>query len=343
MVRVGQANEVAARENAKRFGMNLSMVVMVRLYRTDHKPVAADLTSENRLRQRSAPTGSYTGPPMRVRSVLVGLASLSGVLASGSPLQAAELKWTELEPGIEYGTAEAPGPRQPSLPLSIDSRIHLVRVDPKRRSLEAVMAGAGDARARTAAQWCRERRLAVAINMGMFETDRRTNTGYARSAGYVNNGHWAGKYKAALGFGPLKRDAPTLVLSDLDDPAAKARLADYGTVVQNLRLIKAGHSVWEQQERRWSEAAVGVDRQGRLLFIFSRTPYTMRELNDILLALPLALESAMHMDGGPPASLSIHAGGVDLDLNGSFETGAVETDAVRAQSPIPNVLGVRRR
>jgi hypothetical protein len=38
------------------------------------------------------------------------------------------------------------------------------------------MAGAGDSRPRTAAQWCRERRLAVAINMGMFETDRRTNT-----------------------------------------------------------------------------------------------------------------------------------------------------------------------
>ena len=69
----------------------------------------------------------------------------------------------------------------------------------------------------------------------------------------------------------------------------------------------------------------------------------MKELTDILLALPLAIDSAMHMDGGPPASLSIHAGGVDLDLNGSFETGALESDVVPAQSAIPNVLGVRRR
>jgi len=178
--------------------------------------------------------------------------------------------------------------------------------------------------------------------MGMFQTDRRTNTGYARRPGYVNNGHWAGKYKAALGFGALKSGALELVMADLDDPTAKGRLADYGTVIQNLRLIKAGRSVWEQQERRWSEAAVGVDRQGRLLFIFSRYPYTMKELNDILLTLPLAIDSAMHMDGGPPASLSIHAGGVDLDLNGSFETGVLESDGVPAQSPIPNVLGVRR-
>jgi hypothetical protein len=280
-------------------------------------------------------------PSRAAGRALSALASFLGVFVSGAPLQAAELKWTELEPGIEYATAKAPGPRPLALP--IDGHIHLVRVDPMVRSLEAVMAGAGDGRSRTTAQWCRERRLAVAINMGMFQTDRRTNTGYARSPGYVNNGHWAAKYKVALGFGPLKRGAPALVMADLDDPAAKAPLANYGTVIQNLRLIKAGHSVWEKQERRWSEAAVAVDRQGRLLFIFSRYPYTMEELNDILLALPLEIDAAMHMDGGPPASLSIHAGGVDLDLNGSFETGALESDAVPAQSPIPNVLGVRRR
>jgi hypothetical protein len=279
---------------------------------------------------------------MRDRAAGLAPFSLAGLLClfvHGAPLWAAELKWTELEPGIAYATAQAPGPR----PLAIDDHVHLVRVDPKLRSLQAVMTGAGDARPRAAAQWCRERHLAVVINMGMFETDGRTNTGYARSPGYVNNRHWAGKYKAALGFGPLKSGVPALVMADLDDPTAKTRLGDYGTVIQTLRLIKAGHSVWEQQERRWSEAAVAVDRQGRLLFIFSRYPYTMKELTDILLALPLAIDSAMHMDGGPPASLSIHAGGVDLDLNGSFETGALETDGLRAQSPIPNVLGVRRR
>ena len=274
--------------------------------------------------------------------MLLGLTSVAAFLASSSASQA-ELKWTELEIGIAYTTVEAPGPRPLPQSMSIDEDIHLVRVDPKVRSLEAVMAGAGDGRSRTAAQWCHDRHLAVAINMGMFETDRRTNTGYARTPGYVNNRHWASKYKAVLGFGPLKNGAPALLMADLDDPTAKVRLADYGTVIQNLRLIKAGHSVWEQQERRWSEAAVAVDRQGRLLFIFSRYPHTMKELNDILLALPLGIDAAMHMDGGPPASLSIHAGGVDLDLNGSFETGALETDGVRAQSPIPNVLGVRRR
>ena len=42
------------------------------------------------------------------------------------------------------------------------------------------MSGADDGKPRPAGAWCRERQLAVAINMGMYEQDERTNTGYAR-------------------------------------------------------------------------------------------------------------------------------------------------------------------
>jgi hypothetical protein len=280
------------------------------------------------------------------------LASLSSLFVPCSAPQAApELKWKLLEPGLEYATAEAPGPRplpSPATPslspppsLSIDRKIHLVRIDPRLRRLEAVMSGGDDAKLRTAEKWCRERHLAVAINMGMYEQDRQTNTGYARKDGYLNNGHWGAKYRAALGFAPTKAGAAPTFMADLDNPADQARLADYGTVIQNLRLIRAGHNMWQKQDRRWSEAAVGVDKQGRVLFIFSRYPHTMKELNDILLALPLNLDGAMHVEGGPEASLSIHAGGVNVDLNGSYETGFVENDSEARQWPIPNVLGVR--
>ncbi|HEX2815972.1 MAG TPA: phosphodiester glycosidase family protein [Phenylobacterium sp.] len=288
---------------------------------------------------------------MRIRAALFGLFGLLGLVSladlgapraapAAAPRTAPALKWTVLQPGLEYATSEAPGARE----LPIDGHIHLVRVDPKQRRLEAVMAGAGDGRLRTAAEWCHERDLAVAINMGMYEEDRRTNTGYARSGRYVNNGHWSSKYKAALGFGAKEGGgAPAVLMADLDDAGDRKRLEGYGTVVQNLRLIRGGQGLWQKQERRWSEAAVGIDKQGRLLFVFSRYPYAMKELNDILLALPLALDGAMHVEGGPEASLSIHAGGVNIDLNGSFETGFVENDGVERQWPIPNVLGVGRR
>ena len=50
----------------------------------------------------------------------------------------------------------------------------------------------------------------------------------------------------------------------------------------------------------------------------------------------------MRVQGGPEASLSIHAGGVDLDLNGSYDPGLAENDE-KAQWPIPNLLAVGRR
>ena len=247
-----------------------------------------------------------------------------------------------LEPGIEYATAEPPGPRP--LPLSIDGHIHLVRIDPRLRRLEAVMSGGDDAKLRTAEKWCRERHLAVAINMGMYEQDRQTNTGYARKGGYVNNGHWGAKYKAALGFAPTKAGVAPVLMADLDVPADKAR--SWRTTAPSSRTSASSGPATTCGRSRIAAGAKppsASTSRGASSSSSAATPYTMKELNDILLALPLDLDAAMHVEGGPEASLSIHAGGVNLDLNGSYETGFVENDGERRQWAIPNVLGVRAR
>lgn len=271
-------------------------------------------------------------------AVAVGTLGLAcAPAAAPAPADMPSLHWKTLRPGLEY-TVVSEGAKGAT---SDAERLHVVRIDPARAPLQAVMASAGDRKARTAAEWCRERRLAVAINLGMYQADRITNVGHAHAPGHVNNAHWVAKYKSALAFGPTRAGLPPAVMLDLDTPGARKRLAEYGTVVQNLRLIRApGRGVWSKQDRRWSEAAVATDTAGRVLFLFSRRPYSMRELNEILLALPLGIVTAMHVEGGPEASLSIHAGGIDLDLNGSFETGFNENDDEKAQWPIPNVLGV---
>jgi hypothetical protein len=50
----------------------------------------------------------------------------------------------------------------------------------------------------------------------------------------------------------------------------------------------------------------------------------------------------MHLEGGPEASLSVHGGGVDIDMSGSFETGFVEQDSNRVQWRLPVIFGVKR-
>jgi hypothetical protein len=216
--------------------------------------------------------------------------------------------------------------------------VHVVRVDPRRAVLRAFFADSrgGSKRAR---RWVRDRRLLFAVNAGMYEADGRTHTGYARVDGRPASRRWLTSYRSVLA---LRAGEGRLV--DLDPPVQKGALAGYPTLIQNLRLLRSpGRNVWQKADRAWSEAAAAEDDRGRLLFLFCRTPLSMPELNRRLLALGLGIVRAMHLEGGPEASLSVHAAGIDVDLNGCLETGFVDSDSsplCMGQWAIPNVLGV---
>jgi len=121
-------------------------------------------------------------------------------------------------------------------------------------------------------------------------------------------------------------------------------LKDYASVVQNLRLVKRpGRNQWDQQERKWSEAALGEDRDERILFIFSRAAFSMHDLNQELLASDIGLVAAQHLEGGPEAQLYLQAGQTKLEMFGSYETSFREDDNNAAAWPVPNILGVRPR
>jgi hypothetical protein len=254
------------------------------------------------------------------------------------------LAWMNLAPGIEYATVtleKAPG-------IS-DGRLHIVRiiVGPFRGGGAAfnVKLASLEGQPRTAGAWADKHGFVAVINAGMYQTDGRTNVGFLRDGQHVNNPRW-NAYQSVLALSPygaaFDRPVPNAVILDRDAPGFAGRSAEYATLVQNLRLIKApGVNVWQANGRRWSEAAIAMTRQGRILFLFTRTPYEMIDFNRRLLALPLDIVSAMHVEGGPEASLSIRAPGLKLDLAGSFETGFRENDGNGVQWALPNVIGVR--
>jgi phosphodiester glycosidase len=229
--------------------------------------------------------------------------------------------WRSLQPGVDFTTVA----------LQPNGTLYVVRVDPKLATLDVGLASEKGS-SRTAAAWSRDAGMSVVINLGMFQDDQRSNVGYLRHGSHVNNPRF-NAYRSVLAANP------GTVWVDLDQ--GKPDLSKYNIVVQNLRLIAGNRkNVWAQTSRRWSEAALAADSRGRLLFLFSRSPYSMRDFNELLLKLPLDIRRAMHLEGGPEASLSIHAAGVDLDLCGSYETSFSENDGNVRQWPIPNVLGV---
>jgi hypothetical protein len=256
------------------------------------------------------------------------LAILAALALSSGP-RPEQVQWQQLQPAVELTVI---GARDP---------LYVVRIDPKYAHLQAALASESGEK-RTAGAWCKSNSLAVAINLGMFQGDQRSNVGYLRHSQHVNNGRW-NAYRSVLALNPKDATKPPLVWRDLDQNGATSDLGGYDLVVQNLRLIAGERrNVWAASEKRWSEAAIAVDSHHRLLFLFSRTPYTMRDFNALVLRLPLDLTRAMHVEGGPEASLSIHTATVNLDLCGSYETGFLHDDSNREQWPIPNVLGVLR-
>ena len=77
------------------------------------------------------------------------------------------------------------------------------------------------------------------------------------------------------------------------------------------------------------------------MVVFTRTPFTMHDFNENLLALGLGVVAAQHLEGGPEASLSIHGGGINVDFAGSYETNFMSDDSNKRQWVLPNVFGVR--
>ena len=246
-----------------------------------------------------------------------------------------DLHWTAISSGVEY-TAQ----KIIDDPVVGDGVLHLVRIDPAQAKLRLLMASSLDRQLRTAKTWCSEFGMAAVINAGMFEPDHLTHVGYMRNDDQINNAKWAKQYSSILAFGPVQPGKPFALILDADaDPLTS--YTDYASVIQNLRLIKGdGKNVWSEQPKKWSEAAIAMDNRGRVLFLFIRSPLSMHEFNEKILKLPLNISRAMHLEGGPEASLSVCTAARQLHLAGEYESGLIENDSNHGQWPLPNVIGV---
>jgi hypothetical protein len=263
------------------------------------------------------------------------------VLLQLVPPGMADGAWQALAPGMELGKFSAGQPSR-----SGDSRITILRMDPNLWSLEFIGLSLDDSSSgRTARQWSKAHRLTAAINAGMFGTDYSTHIGYLRFRNHVNNDN-VNAYQSVAAFNPRRDGLPQFRIFDMDEPGVSMQgiLQDYASAVQNLRLIKRpGQNQWTQQEKTWSEAALGEDESGRILFIFCRSPYSMHDLNNELLGLGIGLVSAQHLEGGPQAQLYINTGEMEFEMSGSHGTSFSDNGGTSTAWPIPNVLGVRPR
>jgi hypothetical protein len=279
--------------------------------------------------------------PFRRHLCAAGVFLVLAGMQLGVPANAVP-QWQTLAPGMEIRRVQSR--KQSTIG---DSKITVLRVDPALWDLEVTgILQTGETAGHTAREWSRKQKYTAVINAGMFETDQKTHLGYVRSRDHVYNSR-VNNYQSMMAFDPREgKKVPAFRIFDLDLPATslQAIVADYASAVQNLRLIKRpGINQWGKQAKEWSEAAVGEDSDGHVLFIYSRSPFSMFDLNQELLAAGIGIVAAQHMEGGPEAQLYVHAGDTELEMFGSYETSFKENDQNPAAWPVPNVIGVRPR
>lgn len=256
-----------------------------------------------------------------------------------SPELQAKTNWKTLAPGLELGIYDVQ-----SEVMTGDASITILRIDPSKYDLKLLsMSETGESHGMSVKDWCSKYHCVAGINAGMFAQDNFTHIGFMRSGNHVNSSKVT-SYKSVAAFSPKEKGIPRFRIFDLDKTEMSTIKKKYGCVVQNLRLLKRpGINCWSEQDKKWSEAALAEDKSGRVLFIFSRHPYSMHYFNRILLKLPIDIVCAQHLEGGPEAQMYINAGKTELEKVGSYETGFNEDVGNEKGWSIPNVIGVVKR
>lgn len=278
-----------------------------------------------------APTREAAAPPLPPRPA-------EQAQPAGSATKTGEdtvIPWVE-QGGLAFAELPLPLRDGPGPSLAV------VRLPPENFDFVLCSVGRGKHPPLTLRQWAQREGLSAAINASMYLPDGVTSTGYLREGDYANNRRLVRRFGAFFVAGPDDAALPAATIIDRDEPDWQERLSRYRLVVQNYRLIsRDGRILWKPGGPRSAIAAVGVDAEGRILFLHCREPLDAHSFAEALLRLPLRLGATMYVEGGGQAGLVLRTDGIERDYAGRSAAEFLPAGSIRAA--LPNVLGARRR
>jgi hypothetical protein len=250
-----------------------------------------------------------------------------------------ESPWRKVDEGLSVGEFDSLIKSN-----SKDSKITIIKIDPKWYSFRLLCASEHGRVKMTARKWCEKFGLIAAMNAGMYQKDGFTNVGFMKNFNHFNNPQLNKTYKAALAFHPTEPNIPEIQIIDLRCQDYESIGPKYQTLIQNIRMISSRQeNVWVRTNQAWSMAVFGLDKSGNALFIFTEAPYSGHDFANALLSLPLSIFNAMYLEGGPEANLFFSWNGVEFERVGIRETGLHKNFPGAMARPIPNVVGITKK
>ncbi len=255
-----------------------------------------------------------------------------------SSIKSQEIGWQELDSGLFYTEIEAPLKSEFG-----DSKITILKIDPSKYDFKLICAKETGEPNKTAEEWAKSRNLFAVINAGMYQMDHKTNVGYMKNYDFFSN-RSLNNYNTILAFNRKDTSVPEIQIIDLKCQDWEELKDKYNSYSQGIRMIDCNQrNRWVQQNKKWSTVAIGMDKHGNALFLFTRSPYSVHDFINILLELPIDIYNTMYLEGGPEASFYLNHDGIEVRKLGSFETGFNENDKNKEFWRIPNVIGILKK
>ena len=224
-----------------------------------------------------------------------------------------------------------------------DSKITIVRIDPKLYSFKLLCASEHGQLRMTSRKWCQKHNLICEMNAGMYQKDGITNVGYMKNFNHINNLRLNNTYKTVLAFNPVQSTIPEIQIIDLKCQDFQRLQLKYQTLIQNIRMISCQQeNVWSKQDKTYGMAVFGIDKSGNALLIFTKSPYSGYDFINILLSLPISIYNAIYLEGGPEANLYFSANEFQFERIGRYAADN-ESDILTVARPIPNVIGIVKK
>ncbi|MGA1824917.1 MAG: phosphodiester glycosidase family protein [bacterium] len=260
---------------------------------------------------------------------------------NAKPIQKTEpVKWDKLDEGLYLG--EFYSTKKSNAPIS---PIIILKISPKFYSFILMSASENEGKARTLKQWCNQFNAVAAINASMYlKENNLKSTGYMKNYNYFNNPDINNSFGAFMAFNPIDDSLPYVQIIDRYHQPWKKLIGKYNTVIQNYRMISLhGENVWKLTDKAYSTTAVGMDKDGNVLFIYSMSPHTTYDLNNVLLSLPIKIKNAMYVEGGQEANLYIKNQKRMSEKKEGYKSDFTEHNNKKSVWKVPNVIGIVKR
>jgi hypothetical protein len=268
---------------------------------------------------------------------IVAICSLCASAQDGALL----LNWQHLHDGLDYCETNAP-----EKSIVNDSKISILKINPDRFEFRMLSGSENGDSTRTAPQWAKDFKMDVVINAGMYDLGKTlSNKAYLQNYQHFNNPNFNPNFGAMIAFNPKDSLLPNFKIADLSCYKWDSLKTKYNSFSQGMRMLDCNGKAltWNKRNQSCSMLLAAADNDGNIYFIFSRSPYSHNDMICFLLQMPVSLENAIYLEGGPETSMYIHAGDTTIEKVGSYISGSYPNDDNKSFWKLPNVIGLRHK